>query len=194
MNLNIIILAAGNGKRMHSTLPKVMHEVGGKTMLEHVLISAKKLKPTSINVVLNPKIERLKESFKNYDIHWHTQLEQVGTADAVKTVLPSLKKDEKVLILYADTPLIDSNLLETFINYMPESDLKVLTVELDNPFGYGRIIREQAEEEIVAKIIEEVEADHIQKNIKECNTGIIVKINNTYIDILFIKQIFKRFI
>ena len=173
MNLNIIILAAGNGKRMHSTLPKVMHKVGGKTMLEHVLISAKKLKPTSINVVLNPKIESLKESFKSYDIHWHTQLEQKGTADAVKTVLPSLKKDEKVLILYADTPLIDSNLLETFINYMPESDVKVLTVELENPFGYGRIIREQAEEEIVAKIIEEVEADHIQKNIKECNTGII---------------------
>ena len=173
MNLNIIILAAGNGKRMHSTLPKVMHKVGGKTMLEHVLISAKKLKPTSINVVLNPKIESLKESFKSYDIRWHTQLEQKGTADAVKTVLPSLKKDEKVLILYADTPLIDSNLLETFINYMPESDVKVLTVELENPFGYGRIIREQAEEEIVAKIIEEVEADHIQKNIKECNTGII---------------------
>ncbi len=173
MNLNIIILAAGNGRRMHSSLPKVMHKVGGKSMLEHVLISAKKLKPNSINVVLNSKIESIKESFKSYDVRWHNQLEQNGTADAVKTVLPSLKKDEKVLILYADTPLIDSNLLETFINYMPKSDVKVLTVELENPFGYGRIIREQAEEEIISKIIEETEADHIQKNIKECNTGII---------------------
>ena len=173
MSLNIIILAAGKGKRMHSSLPKVMHKVGGKSMLEHVLISAKKLNPSSINVVLSPKIESIKKSFGGYDIAWHIQSEQKGTADAVKIVLPSLKKDEKVLILYADTPLIDSNLLDKFINYMPKSDVKVLTVNLEKPFGYGRIIREQAEEEIISKIIEETEADDLQKNIKECNTGII---------------------
>ena len=173
MSLNIIILAAGKGKRMHSSLPKVMHKVGGKSMLEHVLISAKKLNPSSINVVLSPKIESIKKSFGGYDIAWHTQSEQKGTADAVKIVLPSLKEDEKVLILYADTPLIDSNLLDKFINYMPKSDVKVLTVNLEKPFGYGRIIREQAEEEIISKIIEETEADDLQKNIKECNTGII---------------------
>ena len=173
MNLNIIILAAGKGKRMHSSLPKVMHKVGGKSMLEHVLISAKKLNPSSINVVLSPKIESIKKSFGSYDIAWHSQSEQKGTADAVKIVLPSLKEDEKVLILYADTPLIDANLLDKFINYMPKSDVKVLTVNLEKPFGYGRIIREQAEEEIISKIIEETEADDLQKNIKECNTGII---------------------
>ena len=173
MSLNIIILAAGKGKRMHSSLPKVMHKVGGKSMLEHVLISAKKLNPSSINVVLSPKIESIKKSFGGYDIDWHIQSEQKGTADAVKIVLPSLKEDEKVLILYADTPLIDSNLLDKFINYMPKSDVKVLTVNLEKPFGYGRIIREQAEEEIISKIIEETEADDLQKNIKECNTGII---------------------
>ena len=173
MSLNIIILAAGKGKRMHSSLPKVMHKVGGKSMLEHVLISAKKLNPSSINVVLSPKIESIKKSFGGYDIAWHIQSEQKGTADAVKIVLPSLKEDEKVLILYADTPLIDSNLLDKFINYMPKSDVKVLTVNLEKPFGYGRIIREQAEEEIISKIIEETEADDLQKNIKECNTGII---------------------
>ena len=173
MSLNIIILAAGKGKRMHSSLPKVMHKVGGKSMLEHVLISAKKLNPSSINVVLSPKIESIKKSFGGYDIAWHSQSEQKGTADAVKIVLPSLKEDEKVLILYADTPLIDSNLLDKFINYMPKSDVKVLTVNLEKPFGYGRIIREQAEEEIISKIVEETEADDLQKNIKECNTGII---------------------
>ena len=173
MSLNIIILAAGKGKRMHSSLPKVMHKVGGKSMLEHVLISAKKLNPSSINVVLSPKIESIKKSFSDYDIAWHSQSEQKGTADAVKIVLPSLKEDEKVLILYADTPLIDANLLDKFINYMPKSDVKVLTVNLEKPFGYGRIIREQAEEEIISKIIEETEADDLQKNIKECNTGII---------------------
>ena len=179
MSLNIIILAAGSGKRMHSALPKVMHKVGGKPMLEHVLISAKKLKPKTINVVVNPQIEKIKESFEGYKINWHNQLEQKGTADAVKIVLPSLQEKEKVLILYADTPLIDSQLLEKFINYMPKSNVKVLTVKLDNPYGYGRIIREQAEDEIVAKIIEESEADETQKNIKECNTGIVFSDVNT---------------
>ncbi|MEL0102669.1 MAG: bifunctional UDP-N-acetylglucosamine diphosphorylase/glucosamine-1-phosphate N-acetyltransferase GlmU [Gammaproteobacteria bacterium] len=184
MSLNIIILAAGNGKRMHSNLPKVMHKVGGKTMLEHVLTTAQKLKPKTINVVVNPKIEHIKESFKNYNINWHTQIEQKGTADAVKIVLPSLNKKDEVLILYADTPLIESKLLGKFINYMPKSQVKVLTVELENPFGYGRIIREQAEDEIISKIIEEIEADPKQKNIKECNTGIIFSNVSTLIELI----------
>jgi len=179
MSLNIIILAAGSGKRMHSALPKVMHKVGGKPMLEHVLISAQKLKPKTINVVVNSQIENIKESFEDYKINWHNQLEQKGTADAVKIVLPSLQEKEKVLILYADTPLIDSQLLEKFINYMPKSNVKILTTKLDDPYGYGRIIREQAEEEIIAKIIEESEADETQKNIKECNTGIVFSDVNT---------------
>ena len=112
MSLNIIILAAGNGKRMHSALPKVMHKVGGKTMLEHVLISAEKLNPKSINVVVNSKIEDIKINFQNYKINWLNQKEQKGTADAVNTALPNLKEDDEVLILYADTPLIDYKLLE----------------------------------------------------------------------------------
>ena len=173
MNLNIIILAAGNGKRMHSSIPKVMHKVGGKTMLEHVLLAAQKLKPNSINVVINSRTEHIKSNFSAHKINWHIQQEQKGTADAVKTVLPDLKKDDHVLILYADTPLIDPQLLSKFINYLPQSHVKVLTVELDNPFGYGRIIREQAETEKILRIIEESEADIKQKNIKECNTGII---------------------
>tara|TARA_X000000368_G_scaffold1068_1_gene875 strand:+ start:1907 stop:3262 length:1356 start_codon:yes stop_codon:yes gene_type:complete len=173
MSLNIIILAAGNGKRMHSALPKVMHKVGGKTMLEHVLISAEKLNPKSINVVVNSKIEDIKTNYKNYKINWLNQKEQKGTADAVNTALPNLKEDDEVLILYADTPLIDYKLLEKFISYMPDSDAKVLTVELENPFGYGRIIREQAEKEIISRIVEETEANDTQKNIKECNTGIV---------------------
>ena len=173
MSLNIIILAAGKGKRMHSTLPKVMHKVGGKTMLEHVLISAQKLNPKSINVVVNSKIENIKKNFENYKINWVNQLEQKGTADAVNMALPNLNDKDDILILYADTPLIDYKLLEKFIDYMPASHAKVLTVELDNPSGYGRIIREQAENEIISKIVEETEADNIQKKIKECNTGII---------------------
>jgi len=173
MNLNIIILAAGNGKRMHSSISKVMHKVGGKTMLEHVLISAEKLNPISINVVINSRTEHIKSHFSKHKINWHTQLEQKGTADAVKTVLPDLKKDDHALILYADTPLIDDQLLNKFINYMPQSHVKVLTTDLENPFGYGRIIREQAETEKILKIVEESEADAKQKNITECNTGIV---------------------
>ena len=173
MSLNIIILAAGKGKRMHSALPKVMHKVGGKTMLEHVLISAEKLNPKSINVVVNSKIEDIKINFQNYKINWLNQKEQKGTADAVNTALPNLKEEDEVLVLYADTPLLDYKLLEKFISYMPDSDAKVLTVELENPFGYGRIIREQAEKEIISRIVEETEANDTQKNIKECNTGIV---------------------
>ena len=173
MSLNIIILAAGNGKRMHSALPKVMHKVGGKTMLEHVLISAEKLNPKSINVVVNSKIEDIKINFQNYKINWLNQKEQKGTADAVNTALPNLKDDDEALVLYADTPLIDYRLLEKFISFMPDSDAKVLTVTLENPFGYGRIIREQAEKEIISRIVEETEANDTQKNIKECNTGIV---------------------
>ena len=173
MSLNIIILAAGKGKRMHSALPKVMHKVGGKTMLEHVLISAEKLNPKSINVVVNSKIEDIKINFQNYKINWLNQKEQKGTADAVNTALPNLKEEDEVLVLYADTPLLDYKLLEKFISYMPDSDAKVLTVELENPFGYGRIIREQAENEIISSIVEETEANDTQKNIKECNTGIV---------------------
>ena len=173
MNLNIIILAAGNGKRMHSSIPKVMHKIGGKTMLEHVLISAEKLKPISINVVINPKTEHIKSDFSKHKVNWHIQLEQKGTADAVKTVLPDLKKNDHVLILYADTPLIDPLLLNKFINYLPKSHVKVLTVDLENPFGYGRIIREQAEIEKILRIVEESEADVEQKKITECNTGIV---------------------
>ena len=124
MSLNIIILAAGNGKRMRSALPKVMHKVGGKPMLEHVLISAKKLNPKSINVVINSNIENIKNSFKDYNINWYKQLEQKGTSDAVNTVLPKLEKSEKVLVLYADTPLIDPLLLEKFINYLPKGNVK----------------------------------------------------------------------
>ena len=179
MNLNIIILAAGNGKRMHSASPKVMHKVGGKTMLEHVLISAKKLKPKTINVVINSSIEDIKKSFLKFDVDWHIQAKQNGTADAVRTALPKLPKDEKVLILYADTPLIDFLLLEKFMNYMPKSDVKVLTAELEVPYGYGRIIREESEDEIVRMIVEETEADEKQKKVTECNTGIIFSDTST---------------
>ena len=112
MSLNIIILAAGNGKRMHSSLPKVMHKVGGKTMLEHVLLSSQKLNPKTINVVINSKIEFIKDSFAGHNINWHNQIEQRGTADAVKTVLPHLNKEEDVLILYADTPLLDPSFIK----------------------------------------------------------------------------------
>ena len=186
MSLNIIILAAGNGKRMRSATPKVMHKVGGKPMLEHVLISAKKLNPKSINVVINSNIENIKNSFKDYNINWYKQLEQKGTSDAVNTVLPKLEKSEKVLVLYADTPLIDPLLLEKFINYLPKSNVKVLTVELNNPYGYGRIIRAQSEEESILKIIEESEANDKQKNIRECNTGII------YSDVATLKNLISE--
>ena len=142
MSLHVVILAAGKGKRMKSSLPKVMHCVGGKPMVEHVLATSKKLKPDSIHVVAPKDCELIKNSLAAYPINWHIQEEQLGTADAVNIVLPGLPENEKMLILYADTPLIEEKMLSDFMS-MKESDLNILTVMLDNPFGYGRIVRDK---------------------------------------------------
>lgn len=91
MSLNIIILAAGNGKRMHSSLPKVMHKVGGKTMLEHVLLSSQKLNPKTINVVINSKIEFIKDSFADHNINWHNQIDQKRNSRRCKNSFTTFK-------------------------------------------------------------------------------------------------------
>ncbi len=171
MSLHVVILAAGKGKRMKSSLPKVMHCVGGKPMVEHVLATSKKLKPDSIHVVAPKDCELIKNSLAAYPINWHIQEEQLGTADAVNIVLPGLPENEKMLILYADTPLIEEKMLSDFMS-MKESDLNILTVMLDNPFGYGRIVRDKQNKKI-DEIIEELDAKGAEKEIKECNTGII---------------------
>lgn len=170
MSLEVIILAAGKGTRMCSTLPKVLHKVAGKTMLGHVIDSARRLKPQKIHVVIGHGAEQVKELFTADDIHFVLQDQQLGTGHAVATAIPFVES-EKVLILYGDVPLIETTTLENLIRFIQPLFLGLLTVNLANPTGYGRIIRN--EQGSVTAIVEQKDATEQQKQIKEGNTGIL---------------------
>ena len=173
MKTHIIILAAGKGLRMKSSLPKVLHKVGNLSMLEHVIKSTKFLNPSSVNVVVGKNSKLIQDSIINADLNWVVQDKQIGTADAVKIALPNIPDEDHVLILYGDTPLIDETLISQFLSEGSDSDLRVLTTTTNNPKGYGRVIRDTKKLEYISEIIEELDASEEQKNITECNTGIM---------------------
>ncbi len=175
-DLHIVILAAGKGTRMYSKLPKVLHEIGGKSMLDHVIDTARSLKPDSINVVIgHGKAEILARTTQA--VNWVEQTEQLGTGHALKMALPHLPANGRTLVLYGDVPLIDPTTLHTLLD-AAGSDIGLLTDLLDNPSGYGRILR-QADGSICG-IVEEKDADAEQKTIREINTGILV-LPNTHL-------------
>jgi len=170
MSLEIIILAAGKGTRMKSALPKVLHPVAAKPMLGHVIDSARALAPKKIHVVIGHGAEQVKEQFTGDDLHFVLQEQQLGTGHAVATAMPFVESD-KVLILYGDVPLIKASTLEDLLTYVTAQQLGLLTVNLADPTGYGRIIRD-VENKVVA-IVEQKDASFEQKQIKEGNTGIL---------------------
>ena len=171
MNIHTIILAGGKGTRMLSKKAKVLQALGGRTMLNHVLTTANKIS-NKISVVVGFDKEGVEEEIKKIGINANTYLqkEQIGTADAVKTTLKDIDKNEKILILYGDVPLIKEETLKKLCNQ--ESDLSILTTNLENPTGYGRALKDK--ENNVLGIIEEKDADLEQKKIKEIFTGILV--------------------
>ena len=171
MSLDIVILAAGQGTRMRSSLPKVLHPVAGKSMLGHVLDTARSLKPGSIQVVIGHGAEKVRESLQADDLNFVVQAEQLGTGHAVAQAMPELTAD-KVLILYGDVPLIQQTTLERLLKESGQNCLALLTVSLDDPTGYGRIIR-NAEGQVLA-IVEQKDATSEQRLIREGNTGILV--------------------
>ncbi len=181
MKISIIILAAGLGKRMCSALPKVMHPIGGKPMLAHLLATVRMLNPSSIYVVQNAISPILSDFFKSdleQDITWVTQAQQLGTADAVRSVVPYLvtenkSDDEKVFILYGDTPLVSIELLTQFLNDMDKQGnrLGFISAILDNPHGFGRVVRDATNQPIA--IVEERDADSQTRAITEINSGIL---------------------
>lgn len=169
--LNIIILAAGQGTRMRSALPKVLHKIGHLTLLERVVRTAKSLSPQHIYVVCGHQSERLRTECAHLEIQWIEQSQQLGTGHAVQQALPLLQNPEdKVLILYGDVPLITKNTLTHLLAITDENTLGILTAKLDNPFGFGRIIRNNNNQ--VIEIIEEKDASSAQKQIHEINTGV----------------------
>lgn len=170
-SLHVVILAAGQGKRMRSQLPKVLQPVGGQPMLAHVLATARQLKPAGLHVVFGHGGDQVRATFEgDSDISWVHQAQQLGTGHAVQVAEPNLPEHAQVLVLYGDGPLIQAQSLQSLLA-ASAGGIGVLTVELDDPSGYGRIIRR--DEQTLESIIEEKDATPAQRQICEVNTGIL---------------------
>ncbi len=170
MKLSVIILAAGQGTRMKSALPKVMHRLAGKPMLEHVYNRSLELGTDDIHIVYGHGGEHLHEYCSDFNVEWVLQEEQLGTAHAVQQASPGLDDDRIVLVLYGDVPLIRSSTLKQLVDNADADTIALLTVHLEDPTGYGRIIRENNQ---VTAIVEHKDASDAQRSINEVNTGIL---------------------
>ena len=172
MSLHIIILAAGKGTRMQSYLPKVLHKIANLPLLEHVLITAGKLNPAKIHVIYGDHGDLLRQTLAAYQVNWIPQVEQLGTAHAVMQALPFVQDASKILILYGDVPLIQPQTLTQLINQLPPNQgLSLLTANLADPTGLGRIIRNEFGN--ITAIIEHKDASPAEQQIQEINSGIM---------------------
>jgi bifunctional UDP-N-acetylglucosamine pyrophosphorylase/glucosamine-1-phosphate N-acetyltransferase len=169
--LHIVILAAGDGTRMKSGLPKVLHSVGGRPMLLHLLETAGGLRPAAIHVVVGNGAERVRTACSQYDVNWVLQEQRRGTGHAVMQAMPAIPDDASVLILLGDHPLTPEALLREMTSD-GSAPLAVLTMELDDPTGYGRVVRDH-DGEIMA-VVEERDATPEQRQFREVNTGIMM--------------------
>ena len=169
--LHIVILAAGQGSRMKSSLPKVLHPLAGRPLLHHVINTAETLGADGIHVVIGHGADAVKAATPNDSIQWALQSEQLGTGHAVAQALPQVPDDAKVLVLYGDVPLISMTTLERLLSGLSDESLALLTVRLGDPSGYGRILR-NAEGKVTA-IVEQKDASEEQQQIDEVNTGIL---------------------
>ena len=171
MALNVVILAAGQGKRMHSALPKVLHPLAGKPLLAHVIATARELKPARICVVYGYGGEQVPDAVRGEGLVFVEQQPQLGTGHALKQALSHLDQRASTLVLYGDVPLITAATLAA-LTAGQAARLKILTAELADPRGYGRIVR-NAKGAITA-IVEEKDATPKQRRIREINTGIML--------------------
>ena len=171
MSLDIVVLAAGQGKRMHSALPKVLHRVAGRPMLAHVLETARSLAPGRIIVVHGHGGDVVRAAFAAMDITWIEQAEQLGTGHALVQALPSVKPRDDVLVLYGDVPLIRAETLRALIE-AKDTGLAMLSAELSDPSGYGRIVRDAQGR--VTRIVEEKDASAEERALREVNVGFLV--------------------
>ncbi|MFO1258137.1 MAG: bifunctional UDP-N-acetylglucosamine diphosphorylase/glucosamine-1-phosphate N-acetyltransferase GlmU [Gammaproteobacteria bacterium] len=170
MELSIVVLAAGQGSRMKSPLPKVLHTIGGRPMLDHVLKTARALEPKKIIVVHGFEGEQVRKHFLHFDLDWVFQEKQLGTGDAVATALPLIPLNHRVLILYGDVPIIAIDTLKRLLRATPQNAVGLLTVNAADPTGLGRIIRDLNGD--IIRIVEEKDANEAEKQIHEVNTGI----------------------
>ncbi|MBQ4850329.1 bifunctional UDP-N-acetylglucosamine diphosphorylase/glucosamine-1-phosphate N-acetyltransferase GlmU [Pseudoalteromonas sp. MMG012] len=170
MALTSIILAAGKGTRMRSKLPKVLHSIAGKPMVQHVIDNAVAMGARATNLVFGHGGEQLQLALASNDVNWVLQEEQLGTGHAVAVATPHINDDDIVLVLYGDVPLTKRSTLERLLSATPSEGLAVLTVNLDNPNGYGRMLRANGK---LVGIVEQKDATAEQLKITEINTGIM---------------------
>jgi len=169
--LQVVVLAAGQGKRMHSDLPKVVHPLAGRPLLSHVIATARSLAPQRLCVVIGHGASVVRERLAAENVDWVLQGQQLGTGHAVMQALPRLDADGIVLVLYGDVPLIASATLRALVDAASGGTLALLTQKVDNPRGYGRIVRDGAGK--VVRIVEEKDASGAERQIREVNTGVL---------------------
>ncbi len=170
MKLAVVILAAGQGKRMKSALPKVLQPLAGRPLLRHVVSRARLLEPASIHVVYGHGGEQVRAALDDADLQWALQAEQLGTGHALMQAMPQVADDALVLVLYGDVPLVDAQTLRQLIGFAGPKSMGLLTVMLQDPAGYGRIVRKRG---AIQKIVEQKDANRAQLKIREGNSGIM---------------------
>jgi bifunctional UDP-N-acetylglucosamine pyrophosphorylase/glucosamine-1-phosphate N-acetyltransferase len=170
MKLAVVILAAGQGKRMNSDLPKVLQPLAGRPLLEHVVSRSRALNPSSMHVVYGHGGDTVRATLKDADLRWALQADQLGTGHAVMQAMPNVADDELVLVLYGDVPLIRPATLQKLIEAAGTKSMSLLTVMLDDPEGYGRIVRKA---KAIQKIVEQKDATKAQLRIREGNSGVM---------------------
>jgi bifunctional UDP-N-acetylglucosamine pyrophosphorylase / glucosamine-1-phosphate N-acetyltransferase len=169
--LSVVILAAGQGKRMKSDLPKVLQPVAGRPLLQHVINAARALEPAATYVVYGYGGDRVRELLKGEAVSWALQAERLGTGHAVMQATPNIPDDHRVLVLYGDVPLISPATLAELLALCGPKQVSLLTMVLADPSGYGRVVRNGRDQ--VQKIVEQKDASAKELKIQECNTGVL---------------------
>jgi len=172
MTVKTIILAAGQGTRMRSSMPKVLHEIAAKPLLEHVYDTSRSINDNEIYIIYGHGGDQVQQRLNQLNATWIEQKEQRGTGHAVQQAIDYIDDNDTVLILYGDVPLLKEKTIKKLLSLVDENSLALLTVVLDDPEGYGRIVRDSSGK--VRKIVEQKDADEATQAIKEGNTGILV--------------------
>ena len=173
MPVSVVVLAAGQGKRMHSALPKVLQPLAGRPLLEHVVRAARAIQPAAIHVVYGHGGDEVRAAFpEQTDLNWALQAEQLGTGHAVMQAMPAIPDDHDVLVLFGDVPLVRPQTLERLVTAGASGTLAFLTALLDDPGGYGRVLRDARGN--VMRVVEHKDATAEERQVREINTGLMV--------------------
>ena len=172
MPVSVVVLAAGQGKRMHSALPKVLQPLAGRPLLEHVLATARSVGPAAIHVVYGHHGDQVLAAFEGQtDLKWAHQAEQLGTGHAVMQAMPTIPDDHTVLVLCGDVPLVGTDIVQKLVADSANGDLALLTAIVPDPTGYGRVLRNPRGD--VQRIVEHRDASDVEQRVNEINTGLI---------------------